>query len=174
MRDPRIPMTPQQIPQQGVYIPVGAPWRPERFDVAVGYDERSLPEDAQLKRPPRKAHYLFQAEWAWSPMNNRLSAFYLHRGRRYWSIFDRAYDEDGPQSRWQWYQRAVVPLRQASAKQAAFWLMVELMKFDHDEAFVEEWHWIGEAGELGIAETKAIAHIVWGGDWGAFTPRVAW
>lgn len=169
MRDPRIPMSPQQLPQQGIFMPVGAPRRPDPCDVAVGYDERSLPDDAHLQRAPRKAHYLFQAEWAWSPMNNRISAFYLHRGRRYWSIFDRAYDDDWPRSKWQWYQRATVPLHQATAKQAAFWLMVELMKFDRDEGFVEEWHWIGEAGELSVADVKAIAHEVWS-DWINPTP----
>lgn len=162
MRNPRIPMSPQQLPQQGVYIPTGAPRRPVPFDVVVGYEAAQLPEHARLKASPRTARYLFQAEWAWSPAHNRLSAFYLHRGRRYWTLFDRQFDED--RMRWQWVQRAAVPIGQASEKQAAFWLVVELMKFDRDEAYIEEWHWIGEAATFQVAEVKALVQEIWG-DW---------
>lgn len=160
MRNPRIPMTPEERPEHGVYSPTGRPRRPEEFDVHVDWDARGLPEQARLRGSPRSATYLFQAEWAWSPMNNRLSSFYLHRGRRYWSLFDRVFDED--QMGWQWEQRATVPFRQASERQAAFWLVVELLKFDRDECDVERWHWIGETATLDIPDIKAIAHEVWG------------
>lgn len=160
MRNPRIPTLPEQVPAQGLFIPVSLPRRPLTFDVAVGFDNRSLPAAAVLKGSPRTAEYLFQAEWAWSPANNRLSAFYLHRGRRYWSLFDRWFDED-PMA-WRWEQRGSVPLRQATATQAAFWLAIEVLKFDRDENGTDRWHWIAEVGSLSVAELKAIAHEVWG------------
>lgn len=160
MRNPRIPMTPEQLPEQRIYVPEGRPRRPENFEAIVSWDAHDLPEAARLKGRPRSATYLFQAEWAWSPMNNRLSAFYLHRGRRFWSVFERYFDDNW--MRWEWQQRAVLPLAQATERQAAFWLMVELMKFDRNRSDVEEWHWIGETATLDIPDIKAIAHEVWG------------
>lgn len=94
MRNPRIPMIPEALPHQGTYIPVSLPRRPELFEIAIDLGGRDLPVEARLKTTPRKAGYLFQAEWAWSPDHNRISSYYLHRGRRYWSLFCRRFDDN--------------------------------------------------------------------------------
>lgn len=66
-------------------------------------------------------------------------------------------------SDWIWYQRTSVPLAQATEKQTAFWLTVELLKFDRDQDTVGGCHWIGETGALEDRRTEIHCPTgVWG------------
>ena len=78
-REPKIPMSPEELPQQRIHEVVALPKRPEEFDFKVGYE--LVPYGELPKNAPIKSTYLCQVEWAWSPAHNRLDAYYLHRGR---------------------------------------------------------------------------------------------
>jgi hypothetical protein len=95
---PVIPMSPDQLPQQRIHEVVGLIQRPDPFKFSVGYG--SVPENARGKGTPKSAAYLAQVEWAWSPMHNRLDAYYLHRGRRHWVLLSQYWDDNW--GKWEW------------------------------------------------------------------------
>jgi hypothetical protein len=66
-REPKIPMSPTELPQQRIHEVVGLPDRPEPFDFYVDYNAGSLPKNTDTN-----STYLCQVEWAWPPMQNRL------------------------------------------------------------------------------------------------------
>jgi len=150
MQNPAIPMKPEQRPQQRVYEVLTLPQRPGSFHCRVGHGE--VPEEAVPKKGPRVAIYLGQVEWAWSPMNNRLDAYYLHRGRRYWILWIRYFGFSE-----QWHPVACVRHSEASRKQAAVYLLMALWQVEDCDKF----HWINEASYLSVAELQAIAREVW-------------
>jgi hypothetical protein len=157
-REPKIPMSPEALPQQRIHEVVGLPERPAEFDCEVGYGV--VPGNALPKNSPTNATYLCQVEWAWSPMHNRLDAYYLHRGRSHWSLWSKYWDDN-----WmKWEQVAIgsVPRQGVNQKQAAVYLLLEFWAFDAKEGDVDEFHWINEDGFLSIAELAAIAREVWG------------
>ena len=82
---PRIPMSPDELPQQRIHEVITLPPRPEPFDCHIGYSQ--FPKGSLPSSTPSNMTYLAQVEWAWSPMHNRLDAYYLHRGRTHWSLW---------------------------------------------------------------------------------------
>ena len=152
MQNPIIPMKPEQLPQQKVYEALTLPQRPEPFNCRAGCEE--VPQEAVPKNGPRSATYLGHVEWAWSPMHNRLDAYYLHRGRRYWILWIRYF---GFSERWEWHPVACVRHSEASRKQAAVYLLMALWQVEDCDKF----HWINEASYLSVAELQAIAREVW-------------
>ena len=156
MQNPAIPMKPEQRPQQRVYEVLTLPQRPEPFNFRAGCEE--VPEKAVPKKGPRVAIYLGQVEWAWSPMNNRLDAYYLHRGRRYWILWIRYF---GFSERWEWHPVACVHHKGISEKQAAVYLLMTVWQSLLREGELDKFHWINEEGYLSVAELEAIAREVW-------------
>ena len=63
-------------PQEGPYEAVILPERPELLEPKVELEEPFLHQTP--KASPRKRTFLFIAEWAWSPINNRLNNYYLN------------------------------------------------------------------------------------------------
>ena len=116
-------------------------------------------EGAIPKNVPTNSTYLYQVEWAWSPMQNWLDAYCLHRGRTHWSLWSKYWDDNWMQGQ----QIAVgcVPRRGVDQKQAAIHLLLEFWAFDAKESDVDEFHWINEDGYLSIAKLAAIAREVW-------------
>ncbi len=156
-REPKIPMSPEDLPQQRIHEVVGLPERPAEFDCEVGYGV--FPNDALPKNAPNNSTYLCQVEWAWSPVHNRLDAYYLHRGRTHWSLWSKYWDDNW--MRWNQVALGCVPRRGVTQKQAAVYLLMEFWAFDAKEGSVDEFHWINEDGFLSIAELMAIAREVW-------------
>ena len=156
-REPKIPMSPDALPQQRIHEVVGLPERPEPFDCHVGYG--AVPADVIPKSGPRSPIYLAQVEWAWSPMHNRLNAYYLHRGRTHWLLWSRSWDDNW--GKWEWTAIACVGKKGVSEHQAAVHLLIEFWKFDAKEGDVDQYHWINEAEYLPVAELSAIARCVW-------------
>jgi hypothetical protein len=70
IRDPKIPMSPEELPQQRTHKIVGLP---ELFDYCE-IDYGTLSSCKLPKNGPTNSTYLCQVEWAWSPMHNRLDA----------------------------------------------------------------------------------------------------
>ena len=156
-RDPHIPMSPDELPQQRIHEVIVLPSKPEPLNGTVGYGQfpkRSLPLAV-----PRNMTYLAQVEWAWSPMNNLIDAYYLHKGRTHWSLWSRYWDDN-----WgQWSDMAIgcVPRRGVSEHQAAVYLLLEFWKDEITENSLDEFHWINETEYLSIPDLAAIAREVW-------------
>ena len=158
IREPKIPMSPTELPQQRIHEIVGLPERPAEFNCEVGYGV--FQDGAFPKNAPTNSTYLCQVEWAWSPMHNRLDAYYLHRGRTHWSLWSKYWDDNW--GRWEMVAIGFVPKRDVSNKQAAVHLLTDFWKFDAKENGVDQFHWINEDGFISIAELAAIARKVWG------------
>jgi hypothetical protein len=156
-REPKIPMTPEALPQQRIHEVVGLAERPAEFDCEVGYG--CAPKDGLPTSGLDNATYLCQVEWAWSPMHNRLDAYYLHKGKNEWSLWSKYWDDNW--GRWEWATIGCVSRRRVDQKQAAVYLLLEFWVFDSKESYVDEFHWINEDGYLSVAELAAIAREVW-------------
>ena len=156
-REPKIPMSPEALPQQRIHEVVGLPERPEEFDCEVGYGDS--PNSEMPKNVPTSWTYLCQVEWAWSPAHNRLDAYYLQRGRTHWALWCKYFDNN--MMRWEWIANGFAPRRGVNQKQAAVYMLLEFWAFDAQEGYLDEFHWINEHGYLSIAELAAIAREVW-------------
>jgi hypothetical protein len=155
IREPKIPMLPGQRPQQRIHEVVGLPERPEPFDCYVNYnDVGSLPKNTNTN-----STYLCQVEWAWTPMHNRLDAYYIHRGRSDWILWNKYWDDNW--GRWGKVSIGTVSRRGVDQNQAAIYLLMEYWKFDAKEGGLDKFHWINEEGFLDMAELDAIANEVW-------------
>ena len=155
---PKIPMSPDALPQQRLHEVVTLPERPTKFDCMVGY--RVYPPGTAPKKHPRKPIYLCQTEWAWSPMHNRIDAYHLHRGSTHWSLWSRYWDDNW--SRWGWAAIGSVHRRGVDERQAAVHLLLQFWKEEAEESDLDQYHWINEDGYLSVAEISAIARIAWG------------
>ena len=156
--EPKIPMSPEELPQQRIHEVVALPKRPEPFDCLVGYGVVS--DDIIPKSGPRSPEYLAQVEWAWSPMHIRLDAYYLHSGRKHWLLWSRYWDDNW--GKWGWTVVGCVGKKGVSERQAAVYLLVEFWKEEAEKSDVDQFHWINEDGYLSIADLAAIARVVWG------------
>jgi len=158
INDPKIPMLPTERPQQRIHEVVGLPERPEPFDCFVCYEVGE--NDIFPKQVSRSAIYLCLVEWAWAPAHDRMDAYYLHRGRGYWILWIRYWDES--ENKWEWNAVGFVPRKSVTERQAAVYLLLEFWKFDAKESNVDQFHWINEGAYLSVAELAAIAREVWG------------
>jgi hypothetical protein len=154
-REPKIPMSPAELPQQRIHEVITMPPKPEPFDCTVGYnDVGSLPKNTNAN-----STYLCQVEWAWSPMHNRLDAYYIHRGRSDWILWNKYWDDNW--GRWGKVSIGMVQRRGVDQNQAAIYLLMEYWKFDAKEGGLDKFHWINETEYLDVAELDAIANEVW-------------
>ena len=116
IREPKIPMSPEELPQQRIHEVVALPKRPAEFDCKVGYG--CSPKGGLPKNAPIKSTYLCQVEWAWSPAHNRLDAYYLHRGRSHWSLWTKFWDNN--LMGWEQFTVGYVPRRGADRAATGF------------------------------------------------------
>lgn len=63
-------MSPEQLPQQRVAAVITVPEKPSGLIIRQRYEQPKL-LDAP-KRSPRNVELICSAEWAWSPMHNRI------------------------------------------------------------------------------------------------------
>jgi hypothetical protein len=121
-KKPSIPMSPSQLPQQRLHEVVELePW-PFAFEPIAGYGQ--IPPDILPKRTPRNVTYLCQVEWAWTPINDRLDAYYLHSARAHWILWTCYWDDNW--GKWEWVPSAYVPRKGVSERLAAIHLMIAL------------------------------------------------
>ena len=157
INEPHIPMSPDELPQQRIHEVITLPPRPVPFDSTVGYGQfpkGSLPSDV-----PCDMTYLAQVEWAWSPMNNRIDAYYLHKGRTHWSLWSRYWDDNWNQ--WSDMAIACVHRRGVSEHQAAVYLLLEFWRDETTENSLDKFHWINETEYLEVGDLAAIVREVW-------------
>ena len=156
-REPKIPMSPTELPQQRIHEVVGLPERPKPFNCLAGYGV--VPKDVLPEGDPPSPTYLAQVEWAWTPSHNRLDAYYLDKRRSHWVLWSRYWNFD--QSDLNWMPVACVGRKGVNQRQAAVHLLIEFWKFDAEENKLDEYHWINEDGYLSVADLEAIARYVW-------------
>jgi hypothetical protein len=154
---PRIPLTPDQLPQQRVVAVVDLPAMPRTFDPTVCL--HWMPWEILPKARPRRMAYLGTVEWAWGPMSNRVEAYFLHRSRHHWVVWIRDPVPNDADSEWQ--VAAYTPRRGVTAREAAQLLVVARWRLEADERFLDHFHWVSDEGDLAVAEWMAIGRAVW-------------
>ena len=157
MKTPRVPMIAQHLPQQRLYSIKAIPAIPVGLPLEVGYE---LPTN--LKRPPRSPTYLFQAEWSWSPYHGQINAYFLHKGRDFWTLYLSDFDDN--LSTWAWSTKQAVartPRTGLDERQAAFFLTISFLQFERQASRLDPFHWINEYETLSVADVKAIERVVW-------------
>ena len=94
-------MAPEQMPQQRLYAVADSPEAALTSLVTSGI----MGEEGIPKRMPRGASFICQAEWAWSPWNNRIDNYHisLDSTRRRWVFWSSWLDDNGLP--WQWVTR---------------------------------------------------------------------
>lgn len=156
-RKPRIPMLPSQLPQQRLVLVRGLPPRPPGWATALG-------EAAQAVAPgrmPGRARYLGQVEWAWSPMNSRLDAYYLSQcsHHRHWVLWLRFFDDNW--GRWDApIAVAASPRCRLPAPPAGRLLLHDFWMQESGQE-VGRFHWVNEDGLLGAGALKELGDRVW-------------
>ena len=158
VKKPHIPMSPSQLPEQRIVPLADLPDRPEPFESVVGYEEK--PPGVRLCNGPKKPTYLGQVEWAWSSMNERIDAYYLHKGRRHWMLWRRWFDDNWEE--WHWTPIGYVPRDQATERQASVHLLADFWRFEQRKG-QERYHWINETGKLSSSAMRTIGLWVWPG-----------
>ena len=162
MKTPHVPLGPNELPRQHLYEVVDIPKQPAVRLIELLDYEHSHSFDGIPQKPTQKSVNLCQVEWAWSPMHNRLDAYCLHQGRTHWLLWMGHHnDQEWMDWHWEWYPAAAMPVKQASFKQAAVYLLMEQWHRETECRMVDRFHWINEEGALSVPEIQAIANIVW-------------
>ncbi len=155
MKTPVIPMLPEALPQQHVVGVLGLPVSPDDIEAHLyTRPARKLPI-----HPSKNAKYLCQVEWAWSPAHSRISAYYLHKGRTCWVLWNQYYDDNW--GRWDWNSVASVPRKGSSEFQAAVHLLRSAWQKEYKEDLLDRYHWINDEGLLQVAHIEAISRLTW-------------
>lgn len=155
---PRIPMLPNQLPQQRLYLVKGMPQRPANWSPTIGAEAEGLASSAM----PRSARYIAQVEWAWSPMHMRIDAYYLSMcsHHRHWVLWIKGYDDNW--SRWMDpHAVAAGPRAGLNADAAARLLLHDYWAKALDDE-LDGFHWQNESGLLDAGDIASIASAVWG------------
>ena len=153
-----IPMLPGDLPPQRLYVVPSWPSTPPGWQADLVNQSSGLPP-----RMPHSARFLTQVEWAWSPMHNRIDAYYLslstHRDRHVlWVCY---FDDE----RWRFVDHHIVASAPRSGLQGADAAILLLRAFWANEAAgdmeLDRPHWINEPGLLSVGQLKEIYRRVW-------------
>lgn len=158
---PIIPMRPEDLPQQRVTPVVTLPARPPQFHVRCHW-ERELSDQHRPKKMPKTARFVATLEWAWAPMSDRLSEYYIstNQARAHWLLWSRSYDDN--ECRWRDTLYAYGPKKRVLEKTAAVYLVFEDLRRGSEVSNLDRFHWIGaDHGLLSTPELLAIARAVW-------------
>jgi len=159
MEEPKIPMVPWRVPEQGVPRAADLPPRPPSF---AGVCDECAP----LGRPdlppgsPRNTIYLGSVEWSWAPGGSRCDSCYLSPRRHFWLLWNRYYDDDWD-FRWKWKLYEYGGRKGVDARSAAVYLLMDRWRHERDENGLKHYHLLGEAGFLSADEIRTIAWEVW-------------
>ena len=168
----RIPMHPDELPQQKVYEVVDLPEQPLDFEATclmhfMSKNDRNdyewcIPEEDLPKRFPGAATYVAQVEWAWDP--DRLDAYYIcsNRRRTHWFLWIRSPDQNAWAFRMNSFLYAYCPRRKVDKKTAAIQLLLHAWRYEAAKSKRGRFDWINDSGLLKVSEVHAIARAVWG------------
>ena len=152
-------MSPDHLPQQRVAAVITVPEKPTGLVIRPWYEQPKW-VDAP-KRSPRNVELICGAEWAWSPMHNRIDNYYLNPRRSGWLLWNNWVKDGGVPWTWHWDLMAYGNRCRSDAKTIASHLVLELWKFDAKYHQVDHFHWINSTGLLRVEDVQAIAREVW-------------
>jgi len=170
----RIPMHPDELPQQKVYAITDLPKPPYNFEASclMRFGSRndrndyewSIPRDDLPQRFPGAATFVAQVEWACGPSNDRLDSYYICSNRRktHWFLWLRWPDDNAWEVRMNSLLYAYCPRRTMDRKTAAIQLLLHAWRYESAESDRDRFDWIDDAGLLTVSELQAIARAVWG------------
>lgn len=86
---PSIPMSPEALPRQRLYLVPDFPAAPADWHCDLDDRVPGLPA-----RRPRTARYVAQVEWSWSPLHGRIDAYHLslNEARDRWVLWVGYFD----------------------------------------------------------------------------------
>ena len=170
----RIPMHPDELPQQKVYAVTDLPEAPSNFEATClmqfgsrgdcdGY-EWSIPEPDLPQRFPGAAKFIAQVEWAWDPYHDRLDSYYVcsNRKRSHWFLWLRCPDDNASEFRMNSLLYAYCPRKKFDRRTAAMQLLLHAWRYELVGSERDRFYWINDAGLLTVSEIHAIAAAVWG------------
>lgn len=160
-RHPKIPMLPEELPEQAADDVVELPDRPPGF-LGRLHDADPLPAKHTPTGAPRNKIFLGGVEWAFGPASSRFDAYYLNPRGPYWLLWNYQLDENMWVPRRKWSVYAYGPRKGISEKEAAVYLLMDAWKADG----VGHYYLIDDTDFLSTAEFSAIAQIVWPGEGG--------
>jgi hypothetical protein len=160
IQKPRIPMTPEEVPQQRLSLVVDLPARPPQFQ---GYCEyvNPMPGNVAPKGSPRKLTYIGSVEWATSPRDCRLDSYYLNPRGSYWLLWNWYQDENDWDFAYRWVLYGYARKVGADARTAATYLLLDAWKSERDSLDLGPYFLIDEACLLSVSEIKEIGSAVW-------------
>jgi hypothetical protein len=147
-------------PQQRLY----AVRRTDFADIFTRATSAINADDKQIHLPKRispEAQLVCGAEWAWSPMNNRICNFHLHRGRKHYYLWRSFFmDHEYP---WRWCHEIVtyVPRSDDALEIIASGLLARAWLDEIEDVDLDEPHWYSATGLLGVAALKAVEAFAW-------------
>ena len=150
----------KEIPQQQIYMVPELPLEPKNLQSTLG----QAGSNGVPNKMPRGASFLLQAEWAWSPMNNRISNYHisLDSSQKRW-VFWVSYfnDSDIP---WKWVTGEdvlVCPRKNLNREEAALFLLKEYWLSESEDYDLDQFHWLNMEGLLSVPQAKELAREVW-------------
>lgn len=166
----RIPMTPENLPQQRLVPVVTLPDLPPGVDIHVVYLRPAAMGDLP-DRPGRESRYLASIEWAWSPMHSRQDHYYLSRERDRWclwncyqeSIDSLDFDAEAGYLSLQpeWYLLCWCAGDGLIARQVALQLLRAFLEDERCGESVDRFHFVAGEGMLTTRDLVAVARAVW-------------
>jgi hypothetical protein len=156
-----IPMNPADLPQQKIYEVKALPkWRVGCGVMLLGGQvENTLPGIPNT--PNKESIPLAQVEWSWSPMNARVDAYELHKGKEHWLLWCGAPEDNASTYISNWYAVACMPIKDISQEDAAKFLLLAYWDTEYMDISLDRYHWINRADALSVADIQSIANEVW-------------
>lgn len=157
MKNVLIPMAPGQRPDQrtGFYKKLPAPEARPPIEV-YGCEAPGTP-----KRPHYRSQLIVQAEWAWSPLHNRLSAYQLHPSRQRWLFWCGFLDDCVHPWRWEYVLVSSCPRKGVDPELAAISLLAASWSDEATHYGLGAYHWLNQTGLLTAEQVEAVAREVW-------------
>ena len=156
---PKIPMLPSELPQQRISEVVPLEPRPAVFNFEVGYGD--FPAGVLPRQGvPRSPDLLVQVEWAETPNNYGVEAFYLHARKACWVLWLRTLNDNTYPFEWDWQAVGYCNRKGVDRTAAATHLLLEYWRFERERGASspddDDFNWINEEGFLSIADVRAI------------------
>lgn len=153
-------MNPEALPQQRLYEVKKLPdfkGRGVRINVPIG-------TNGIAKKKPASAVFLCQAEWSWSPVHHRIENYHisLNTKRDKWVLWVSYYDDWGWPWTWEPYEDVwTCDYRHSNRHEASLYLLHSYWACARLDDSIDEFHWIGAEGLLGISELRALGSLIW-------------
>lgn len=155
---PTVAMSATEVPNQRIYLVPQYPIRPDGLIVSFDRAADDLP-----KRMSRKAQYLGQVEWTWSPMHSRIDAYHLGLNPRKnrWVLWLSFFNDE----LWKFTDTHIAAWSPRTGMQGPDAAVHLLEAYWASEAAVnnglDHFHWIAQEGLLAAPVLMEIARRVW-------------